>query len=132
MKTFNPLQPTDPPQMINRPLLPRCVNALPDDGLSPGKRTDDLSRYRSPSAPPLTEPVSRTLSPDPVTPMATKVCVKCKQEKPLLEFHKNSRSSDGLHSYCKECNRAQALAHIRAEKARKALLRAAKKAAANH
>jgi len=46
----------------------------------------------------------------------------------VLDFHKNSRSSDGLHSYCKECNRAQALAHIRAEKARKALLRAARKA----
>lgn len=61
--------------------------------------------------------------------MTTKVCVKCKQEKSVLEFHKNSRSSDGLHSYCKECNKAQALAHIRAEKARKALLRAAKKVA---
>ncbi|MCM8596202.1 hypothetical protein [Accumulibacter sp.] len=60
----------------------------------------------------------------------TKVCVKCKQEKSVLDFHKNSRSADGLHSYCKECNKAQALAHIRAEKARKALLRAARKAAA--
>lgn len=62
-------------------------------------------------------------------PMDTKICVKCKQEKSVLDFHKNSRSSDGLHSYCKECNKAQALAHIRAEKARKALLRAARKAA---
>jgi len=62
-------------------------------------------------------------------PMKTKICVKCKQEKSVLDFHKNARSSDGLHSYCKECNKAQALAHIRAEKARKALLRAAKKAA---
>ena len=62
--------------------------------------------------------------------MDTKICVKCKQEKSVLEFHRNARSSDGLHSYCKECNKAQALAHIRAEKARKALLRAAKKAAA--
>ncbi len=61
--------------------------------------------------------------------MPTKVCVKCRQEKPVEEFHRNSRSADGLHSYCKECNRAQALAHIRAEKARKALLRAARKAA---
>jgi ribosomal protein L40E len=64
-----------------------------------------------------------------VNPMDTKICVKCKQEKSVLDFHKNSRSSDGLHSYCKECNKAQALAHIRAEKARKALLRAARKAA---
>jgi len=63
--------------------------------------------------------------------MNTKVCVKCKQEKPVIEFHKNSRSTDGLHSYCKECNRAQALAHIKAEKERTVLLRAAKKAAAD-
>ncbi|KFB71690.1 MAG: hypothetical protein AW09_003145 [Candidatus Accumulibacter phosphatis] len=70
-------------------------------------------------------------SPYPLPPMNTKICVKCKQEKSILEFHKNSRSSDGLHSYCKECNKAQALAHIRAEKARKALLRAARKAANN-
>jgi len=61
--------------------------------------------------------------------MNTKICVKCKQQKFVVEFHKNSRSADGLHSYCKECNKAQALAHIRAEKARKALLRAARKAA---
>ncbi|HPP46550.1 MAG TPA: hypothetical protein PLF25_03475 [Accumulibacter sp.] len=59
-----------------------------------------------------------------------KTCVKCKQVKSTLEFHKNSRSSDGLHSYCKDCNRAQALAHIKAEKARKALARAARKLAA--
>jgi hypothetical protein len=63
--------------------------------------------------------------------MNTKICVKCKQEKSRPEFHKNSRSSDGLHSYCKECNKAQAIAHIKAEKARKALLRAARKAASN-
>ena len=95
----------------------------------------DPALYHSPSppVPPLAGHGPRNLPPNPVIPMTTKVCVKCKQEKPLLEFHKNSRSSDGLHSYCKECNRAQALAHIRAEKARKALLRAAKKAAAaNH
>ena len=48
-----------------------------------------------------------------VVPMKMKTCVKCKQQKSVLEFHKNSRSSDGLHSYCKDCNRAQALAHIK-------------------
>ena len=62
--------------------------------------------------------------------MNTKICVKCKQEKSVLEFHRNSRSTDGLHSYCKECNKAQALAHIKAEKARRALLRAARKCVA--
>ncbi|MEF8699718.1 MAG: hypothetical protein V5B36_11750 [Candidatus Accumulibacter sp. UW25] len=60
--------------------------------------------------------------------MNTKICVKCKEEKSLDDFHKNSRSSDGLHSYCKECNKAQALAHIKAEKARRAALREARKA----
>lgn len=95
--------------------------------------TTAATSYHPPVQPaaPLLTPSPANLNPDPVTPMATKVCVKCKQEKSLLEFHKNSRSTDGLHSYCKECNRAQALAHIKAEKARKALLRAAKKAASN-
>ncbi len=66
---------------------------------------------------------------DENAPIKKKTCVKCKQEKTTLEFHKYSRSSDGLHSYCKDCNRAQALAHIKAEKARKALARAARKIA---
>jgi hypothetical protein len=60
--------------------------------------------------------------------MNTKICVKCKEVKSLDDFHKNSRSSDGLHSYCKECNKAQALAHIKAEKLRRAELREARKA----
>jgi hypothetical protein len=32
----------------------------------------------------------------------------CGQRKEVTEFHKNSRSSDGLHSYCKECNKLKA------------------------
>lgn len=32
-----------------------------------------------------------------------KVCIKCAQKKQESEFHKNSRTNDGLHSYCKEC-----------------------------
>jgi hypothetical protein len=81
------------------------------------------------ASPPAGHPLI-TIAHSPSIPMNTKTCVKCKQEKPVLEFHKNSRSADGLHSYCKECNKAQALAHIKAEKARRALLRAARKAAA--
>jgi hypothetical protein len=53
--------------------------------------------------------------------MKTKICVRCKEVKPISEFHKNSRSSDGLHSYCKDCNKAKALAHIQAEKDRKSM-----------
>ena len=33
-----------------------------------------------------------------------KVCSKCKVEKELTEFSKNSRSKDGLRCNCKECN----------------------------
>lgn len=111
--------------------FPSYLNEVRQPAVSSDKATP-AAVYRPPSQPvsPLAGPPPANLSPDPVLPMTTKVCVKCKQEKPLLEFHKNSRSADGLHSYCKECNRAQALAHIKAEKARKALLRAAKKAAA--
>ena len=122
-----------PPQSADRPTLAflRGMTEVLARRGSPAKRTDLIDAPSpSQSVSPLAAPPP-PMSPDPVLPMNTKVCVKCKQEKPLLEFHKNSRSSDGLHSYCKECNRAQALAHIKAEKARKALLRAAKKAAAS-
>lgn len=36
--------------------------------------------------------------------MTTKICVKCKEEKPVTEFGKNSRQKDGLNYYCKACN----------------------------
>jgi hypothetical protein len=35
--------------------------------------------------------------------METKVCSKCKKEKPIGEFGKNSKSKDGLLGYCKSC-----------------------------
>ena len=35
--------------------------------------------------------------------METKICSKCKQEKPLEEFNKSSTSADGLQYVCKEC-----------------------------
>ena len=34
-----------------------------------------------------------------------KQCTRCKECKPRTEFHRASRSKDGLHSYCKECVR---------------------------
>lgn len=39
----------------------------------------------------------------------TKVCTRCKKEKPLVEFHKDSRSkkSDGRAKVCGECKRAR-------------------------
>lgn len=101
---------------------------VPEDEAVAGQNAlDDAARAPRRFPPGVRVPPQRAIK--PLDPTATKVCVKCKEEKPVSEYHKNSRSSDGLHSYCKECNRAQALAHIRAEKARKALLRAARKAA---
>lgn len=32
-----------------------------------------------------------------------KTCTKCGQEKPDDYFHKDARSEDGLHTYCKQC-----------------------------
>jgi HD-GYP domain-containing protein (c-di-GMP phosphodiesterase class II) len=36
-----------------------------------------------------------------------KVCSKCKEEKDLLEFHKNKSAKSGVHHYCKKCNSVQ-------------------------
>lgn len=36
----------------------------------------------------------------------TKFCVKCKEEKPKVEFYKHPSSRDGLRSWCKSCERA--------------------------
>jgi len=36
--------------------------------------------------------------------MKTKICYKCKKEKPLSEFYKSEgHNKDGLHSWCKVC-----------------------------
>lgn len=35
----------------------------------------------------------------------TKVCARCKQEKPLSEFGVKKRTKDGLNPYCKDCIR---------------------------
>lgn len=126
--------------------FPRAPGLSPDPGDTHGRSCEgqiEPSLYAGAGAtrtrkdpPPPARADTPAAAPRPAQPPAadaardTKVCVKCKQEKSVLDFHKNSRSADGLHSYCKECNKAQALAHIRAEKARKALLRAARKAAA--
>jgi hypothetical protein len=41
-------------------------------------------------------------------PAGTKFCIKCKQTKAALEFHKLTKSKDGLQTYCKLCNIAAA------------------------
>ena len=63
-------------------------------------------------------------------PEPTKRCSSCKVVKPLSEFHKNRTSRDGVQSYCRECNIAEAkryhaenLEHCRARIARRARVR---------
>lgn len=41
----------------------------------------------------------------PVPIVETKNCRRCKTDKPLAEFSRHSRSSDGKQPYCKPCNR---------------------------
>lgn len=41
-----------------------------------------------------------------MTDAAFKVCAACRQSKPVAEFHKNSRMSDGVRSSCKPCTKA--------------------------
>lgn len=42
-----------------------------------------------------------------------KICKKCKQEKPLTEFHKDSSHKDGLRLDCKECRKPVVAAYYR-------------------
>lgn len=46
---------------------------------------------------------------------ATKICSCCKKEKPLTEFCKDKRSSDGLNRLCRKCANEQ----VEASRARK-------------
>ena len=38
--------------------------------------------------------------------MITKICRRCKEEKPVEEFGINGRTADSRSLYCKECTRA--------------------------
>ena len=61
--------------------------------------------------------------------MNMKTCVRCRLSKPLSEFHKNSRSKDGLYSYCKECNKEKAAQYLKTDKGKAALRKAITKKA---
>lgn len=41
----------------------------------------------------------------------SKRCGRCKQSRPLTEFNRRRASRDGLHSICRDCNRAKARAY---------------------
>ncbi len=45
----------------------------------------------------------------------TKHCKRCDTTKSLDDFHRDSKSSDGKYSYCKECNKAKAKAAYHAD-----------------
>jgi len=58
-----------------------------------------------------------------------KTCARCGKQRFFSGFRKNSRNKDGLHSYCKESNKAKVAQHLKTEKRKVALMRAiAKKA----
>lgn len=57
-----------------------------------------------------------------------KRCSRCGETKPHSEFHKQKRNRDGLHSYCKECQKAANRAWRAADTPEKAQERAAQKA----
>ena len=46
----------------------------------------------------------------------SKVCAKCKQEKPSTEFQKKPGCKDGLHSYCRPCVKEANASHYQANK----------------
>jgi hypothetical protein len=55
--------------------------------------------------------------------MVTKVCNRCKQEKPVLEFYKNAAKKDGIGSVCIPCGRAKGAEQTAKFKAYKAELK---------
>ena len=65
-----------------------------------------------------------------VIAMNTKICARCGLEKELSEFYVNSHNKDGLHSYCKTCNKEKAAAYMKTymktDKGKAALSRAIK------
>lgn len=50
--------------------------------------------------------------------MKSKICTKCKQNKPLSEYMANSRASGGLHWRCRPCTRGDKMASRAKEKVR--------------
>lgn len=56
-----------------------------------------------------------------------KKCALCGIEKDVSEFGKNSRNKDGLHSYCKECNKKKAKEFNKTEKGRVNVIKAQRK-----
>ena len=58
-----------------------------------------------------------------------KICARCKLTLNVSNFHVNSRTKDGLHSYCKACNKEKSAAHLKTKKGKIALKKAISKKA---
>lgn len=56
--------------------------------------------------------------------MKTKACGNCKTEKPTDQFNKRHGNKDGLHEWCKECNRERGRKFDKARRAEKKLYNA--------
>lgn len=70
------------------------------------KNTDDMQYRQLSMLEPDLEcdaPLMVTPSQETVGPILTKVCRRCKGEKPREDFYKSSKSPDGLQCYCKQC-----------------------------
>lgn len=48
--------------------------------------------------------------------MKAKRCSKCKETKPVSEFHRNRTAKDGLHYECKPCNKGKVQRYYEANK----------------
>jgi len=46
----------------------------------------------------------------------TKTCSKCKQIKPVSEFHKHRKTHDGLQNYCKQCGAITHKAYLQTDR----------------
>lgn len=45
-----------------------------------------------------------------------KKCIKCRQEKPLTDFHRHVKMKDGYRNTCKECRKAQSREYVQTER----------------
>jgi len=58
-----------------------------------------------------------------------KLCNKCGQAKPHVEFHRNKQAKDGLQAYCKVCMRSSAKAYYKTDRGKAAIKKGVKKKA---
>lgn len=55
-----------------------------------------------------------------------KTCSKCRETKPLSEYHKDKRNADGLYGHCKSCHYAMTQTYAHTEKGKESIRQSAK------